>query len=143
MKRILFLFCSLIVFVACKNSPKPVEPVATEDLVMYKASEMTLLMKEMYISNELLKEKIVKNDSLSGFNATFLKIHNAVLTNRFERTPDFEAKANEFISNQEAIFKVAKESRGTQFNITVNSCIACHETTCTGPIPRIKKLLIK
>ena len=82
-------------------------------------------------------------DSLGNFNATFLNIHNAVLTDRFERNPDFEAKAKDFISNQEAIFNVAAEERGAQFNVTVNSCIACHENTCTGPIPRIKKLLIK
>lgn len=142
MKRFLFLLCGLMVFVSCKNTPKPAESVATEELEMYNPSEMTMLMKEMYISNEMLKEKIVNNDSLGNFNATFLKIHNAVLTDRFERTRDFEEKAQTFISNQEAIFNVSEEDRGVQFNLMVNSCIACHKTTCTGPIPRIKKLLI-
>ena len=139
-KWVLFL-CGMLVLLSCKNQ-KTTEPVATEDLVMYKASEMTLLMKEMYISNELLKEKIIKSESLGNFNATFLNIHKAVLTDRFERTPEFDQNAKEFIKNQEAIFSVSEELRVGQFNQTVNSCIACHETTCTGPIPRIKKLLI-
>lgn len=128
--------------ISCKKSQKSPTPVATEDLVMYKASEMTLLMKEMYISNELLKERIIKQEELGNFDATFLNIHKAVLTDRFERNVDFEEKSKIFIENQEAIFSVPVESRVRQFNSTVKSCIACHENTCTGPIPRIKKLLI-
>ena len=41
------------------------------------------------------------------------------------------------------VFETSKDSLVSKHNNAINSCIACHETTCVGPIPRIKKLLIK
>ena len=29
-----------------------------------------------------------------------------------------------------------------RYNDAINLCVSCHQTECTGPIPRIKKLLI-
>ena len=30
-----------------------------------------------------------------------------------------------------------------RYNTAINNCLACHKTECTGPIPKIKKLLIQ
>lgn len=141
MKKLLFIIA--LGFFAC-NIPaeKKAETVKTEELVMYKSSEMALLMREMYIFNEKTKEKIIRNEELVEFPANFLNIHSAILTDPTDRTVGFEGFSQAFLINQEAVFSADTTDKKEQFNVMVNSCVACHKTTCIGPIPKIKKLLI-
>ena len=110
---------------------------------MYKFSEMALLMEEMYKANEDLKNKIINKKAIGDFSEKFLNIHSAILTNPKDRDASFEIFSKAFIENQKAVYSASPKEVKDQFNLMVNSCIACHKTTCSGPIPRIKKLLIK
>lgn len=141
MKKIglIILFC--FIGFSC-DSPKKEKIVKNAELVMYKPSEMALLMSEMYIFNEKTKEKIVKNEDLGEFPAIFLNIHSAILTDPTDRNVRFEGFSQAFLLNQQAVFSANTTDKKEQFNVMVNSCVACHKTTCIGPIPKIKKLLI-
>ena len=142
MKKVIILFISYGLFLACNSNKAKELKNPNEELVMYEFSEMALLMEEMYKTNETLKQKIVNKEAIGDFSIKFLDIHSAVLTNPKDRTESFEVFSKTFIKNQQAIFTASQEKVKEQFNLMVNSCIACHKTTCTGPIPRIKKLLI-
>ena len=142
MKKVIILFISYGLFLACNSNKAKELKNPNEELVMYEFSEMALLMEEMYKTNETLKQKIVNKEAIGDFSIKFLDIHSAVLTNPKDRTESFEVFSKTFIKNQQAIFTASQENVKEQFNLMVNSCIACHKTTCTGPIPRIKKLLI-
>ena len=143
MKKIVVLIAFIFLIIACNTSEnKKGNSNKSEQLVMYKPSEMALLMEGMYVSNEKLKEKIIKNEDLGEFIENFSNIHSAVLTDPNDRSSSFDAFSQAFIQNQKAIFTSSKTNVKEQFNMMVNSCVACHKTTCTGPIPKIKKLLI-
>jgi len=140
----LFYVLVLVLFVSCNStSKKESKSEKKEELVMYVPSELTLLMEEIYANNELVKTQIINGETPSKFPEKFLKIHTAQMTDRFERDAAFEILAKKFIENQELIYSSTSESRKENFNNTINTCVACHQNTCTGPIPRIKKLLIK
>lgn len=143
MKKILFVIAFSFSFFSC-NTPKSEnsESVKKEELVMYKSSEMSFLMREMYVFNEKTKVKIVNNEELGEFPENFLNIHLAVLTDPADRNSNFDAFSKGFITNQQAVFSASSKATIEQFNTMVNSCVACHKTTCIGPIPKIKKLLI-
>ncbi len=143
MKKIVFFAVICASIISC-NSPekKSLKNSQDETLVMYKLSEMALLMEEMYVTNEKLKEKILNQEDLGSFSEKFVNIHTAVLTDATDRTASFESFSKALIANQKAIYTVPEDSLKTQFNTMVTTCVACHETTCSGPIPRIKKLLI-
>lgn len=143
MRKIIILFFCVVTFVSCDSSKKQEVKKENEELVMYEYSEMALLMEEMFEANEKLKNSIVNNKDLGSFSEKYLNIHSAVLTNPKDRNATFEAFSIGFIENQKAVFSADSTEVKEQFNIMVNSCVACHETNCTGPIPRIKKLLIK
>lgn len=143
MKRfIVLILCSLSVL-SCNSVKKEEVKKFDEELVMYQFSEMALLMEEMYKTNETLKQKIVNNEDLGEFSDKFLNIHSAILTDPKDRNNSFEIFSKAFIENQQAIFSASQNEVKDQFNIMVNTCVACHKTTCLGPIPRIEKLLIK
>ena len=109
---------------------------------MYEASEMTLLMRGMYEFNKAARVQIIKKDSLLPFPEEFLLIHKAVLTDPSERDKEFDSIAEQFINAQNATFSAKSDSTSYHFNKSINLCISCHETRCTGPIPKIRKLLI-
>lgn len=145
MNKIFSLFI-LLIFISCDSKvSKKDNPEKQEKLVMYSASEMAMLMEEMYQYNDSIKKLIEKgNLPTQEFPDKFLKIHTAQITNSFERNSIFESFATSFLEHEKSINKSSTlENVKTNFNNAINTCIACHQTSCTGPIPRIKKLLIK
>lgn len=143
MRKLILLIIGSIFFFSCDAVKKETPKNNDEELVMYEFSEMALLMEEMYKTNEDLKKKIVNKEAIGEFSNKFLNIHSAVLTKPKDRDASFEIFSKAFVENQQAIFSASPDEVKDQFNVMVNTCIACHKTTCSGPIPRIEKLLIK
>lgn len=108
---------------------------------MYKMSEMSTLMEQMYVDNQRLKEQIKHGETIGKFPNHFLQIHKAVMTDETENDVFFKNQAALFIKAQELIYQDPKNAK-QHFNDGVNSCIKCHEVKCSGPISRIKKLYI-
>jgi len=111
--------------------------------IMYQPTEMALLMRKMYEVNKVVKAQIINKDTLLQFPEEFSTIHTAVLTNPLERDKEFDSLSKIFIGHQRATFSSVSDSVVYHFNKSVNTCINCHETRCVGPIPKIKKLLIR
>jgi cytochrome c553 len=114
----------------------------TKKFDMYEMSEMALLMEQMYVENQRLKSKIIANDSLGGFPEHFKNIHTSVFTDPSEKDAFFEEQSVLFLEAQEKIYNDPKNAK-THFNAAVKVCIECHQVKCSGPIPKIKKLLIQ
>lgn len=147
MKKIVILFLSFLLFCSCKNNEVKVVEKNTNDssekkFDMYEMSEMAMLMEQMYVDNERLKERIEKGDTIGKFPNHFMKIHEAVMTDKQENDAFFKEQAANFIKAQELIYEDPKNAK-EHFNQGIDACIKCHEVKCGGPIPRIKKLYIK
>lgn len=145
------LIFSLFLLVSCNSSDTiktetDSEQTQKEKFVpdMYEASEMTLLMRSMYDSNEAIKKDILTGNTPEEFPKDYLNIFTAKLTDDKPYNDTFIAYSKVYIDNVRAIYDttsvVPLEKR---YNNAINSCISCHTTECVGPIPRIKKLLIK
>lgn len=140
-KFVFFVLISLLIL-SC-NSEKKGEK---KDLVfdMYEPSEMSLLMNRMYEINERIKKDILEGKNPEDFPLEFLKIHTAELSDFKYRNETFESFSKLFIQKEKDIFETgSNEEAKKRFNQAINLCISCHKTECTGPIPRIKKLLIE
>lgn len=147
MKKFLSLAIVLAFCFSCKNNgEEKCEPkkasASGKKFEMYEMSEMALLMEQMYVDNERLKARIVKGDTIGKFPNHFLKIHEAVMTDRQENDAFFKEQAANFIKAQELIYQDPVNAK-EHFNNGIDACIKCHEVKCGGPIPRIKKLYIK
>ena len=147
-KLVVLLFVFTVVFSCQKKVEKAeeitAEPTKTEEkeFEMYEMSEMALLMEQMYVDNERLKERIQNGDTIGKFPSHFLKIHASVMTDEQENDTFFKEQAAIFIKSQALIYEDPKNAK-EHFNKGVDACIQCHEVQCGGPIPRIKKLYIK
>ncbi|WP_428740685.1 hypothetical protein [Tenacibaculum sp.] len=139
MRGVLGVLLMSLLFFSCKKEKKQPK----EELIMYQSSEMAALMNAMYEGNMTIKNKILKGETIGSFPENYLNIHNAVLTDPADRNASFEAFSKLYIQNMQQVYAGSKDSLKENFNKAINSCVACHQTTCTGPIPRIKKLIIK
>lgn len=111
---------------------------------MYEPSEMAILMNEFYAINEEIKNDILIGIAPEEFPLDFMKIHRAELSDFKKRNAKFEAFSKLYIEAEKEVFNTESSFPVEErFNNAIGVCISCHQTECTGPIPRIKKLLIK
>ncbi len=106
-------------------------------------SELALLMRQLYVSADSIKQLIVKGDGniSDEFIAELERAHTAIPTDAKVRTPEFTAY-NKLIISQAKILKEATDNKEEEFNKLISSCINCHLSFCPGPIKKISKLNI-
>ncbi len=133
----LFLF-AIVVLPNCAEKPSCDKPTYT----MAVDSELTLLMREMFLYYEDIKENIVEG-SLTEDIKIFTDIHKAVATTPEKTTsPLYQAMATNYTQAVKDLNKT-KDSKKDLFNLMVDNCMSCHQQMCPGPMVRIKKLYIK
>jgi cytochrome c553 len=149
MKKILVFGCTVLFVFSCQkkreSNDEKVDSTATTEkksFEMYELSEMALLMEQMYVDNQRLKERIEKGEPVGEFPSHFAEIHKAIMTDPSENDQFFKDNANIFLRAQEMIYKDPENAKEHYAN-AVQACISCHEVKCSGPIPRIKKLQLK
>ena len=145
MKSIFYLLI-VCAFCACNQKNKQLKPNEKADKIydMYTPSEMANLMNEMYDYNLQLKQDIIDGQIPTEFPETFLNIHTAQLSDFKSRNETFKSLSVLYIQAEKEVFNPnSEEPIATRFNTAVGVCISCHTTECTGPIPHIKKLIIK
>jgi hypothetical protein len=143
--KILSNFLAVLLLAACQSTDKKTtEASAEKKYVMYEPSEMGGLMQDFYAYNEQLKAEILEGKDLTQMPEEFLDIHTATMTDPDGRNAIFKAYAPTYIKLQQAVHDTTSTiDVKTRYNNAINVCLACHQTECVGPIPRIKKLLIQ
>jgi hypothetical protein len=130
--KFIFSLAVCILLFSCKNSKKEIGSVKEE------------MVYDMYDYNLKLKHEIIDGKTPSEFPSRFLEIHTAQLSEFKSRNEKFQAYSQLFIEHQQDIFNSDSNINiSERYNRTINLCVTCHTTECTGPIPKIKKLLIK
>ena len=139
----IYIVALVICLVSCKEQPQQ-ETAQKIEFDLYEPSEMANLMNEMYVYNLSVKDSILNGYLPSHFPMEFLEIHKAEMTKSKSRNTVFNSFSEVFLKAQETLHSTTDTTLVRQnFNDMVNVCITCHQTECTGPIPRIKKLLIQ
>lgn len=148
----MFRFVILLLFIVCSSCKNEIQKSSQsfgsepeeKKYDLYEPSEMALHMNVMFDIQKSIKEDIQNGSTPTDFPEEILKIHSAQMSDFKERNQTFEAYSHLFVEKFQLIFdstsQVPLEKR---YNDAVNLCLNCHQTECTGPIPRIKKLLIK
>ncbi|MDM1348401.1 hypothetical protein HX017_15035 [Myroides marinus] len=145
----LILFALLTLF-SCKKEigTKDVEVEATvkdtTSFKMYEMSPLASLMEEMHAKGLFLKAQIEEGKTDFG---TWPEKHKEILTAKMTDPSDmdlfFTYQAEEYLRLEKILYENVEGDKKEQFNNLINSCLECHQKKCGGPIPRIKKLLIK
>ena len=145
-KQTSVIILSILLLFSCKNDEKAFDESAKKSVEynMYQPSEMANFMNSMYVYNQQLKAQIIAGETPSILPLDLLKLHSAEMTSGKSRTQNWHSFVNVFIESQENVIDTLSNAEiKERFNSAINNCLSCHKTECTGPIPKIKKLLIK
>lgn len=110
---------------------------------LYELSEMAVLMEQMYVDNQRIRDRIMEGIPLTdSMPSLHQRLFTAVMTDPTDRDLFFETQARAFIQVEEAFYEDPNQQTKAKFNAIVEACLSCHQKKCGGPIPRIKKLVI-
>ncbi len=146
MKNFVFMLILLSIFAACANennnpnSSSKNKKETTAPLNPNGDSELALLMRKME-----QHWKDTKKDLEAGKEITdipdFSNLFTATPTDDQMTMDDLHGFAVSYLQQIKALEDA--EDQKAAYNNIINGCITCHDNSCSGPIPRIKKLLIR
>ncbi len=103
---------------------------------------MALAMRQMVSNAQQMKELIEKGQKLNVAKFPFIRFYLVEPTDPSILEPQFYENARLFQETYTALFK-HPEQQEKYYNVVINSCVNCHQSYCSGPLKRIKKLYIE
>lgn len=114
-----------------------------KELDMYEASELALLMREMYASNLALRDSLLQGVLPPSFPEDFRRIHSAEATDPAELDETFKALATQYLAAMDSIVSAQEPAQAQRhYNALVETCASCHQIYCQGPLAKIRRMRI-
>lgn len=133
----LIIISVILLFAACQQKEEKVTQTIIDP---NNTSEMALLMRDMFLQLEEVKNKIILGEDISKEQFNFELIH--------KQTPTDESFLKEGMESMSTAYAYSVEAFNTQpssksFISIVNNCMSCHTMLCPGPLERIDNLLLE
>ena len=137
---------------ACSNEAdqaKQEAVSATEAGTMYQASELAALMRAMASGHEANKAKFAAGewdaDVLRNWREVHANMQSAQATKPNEIGEVFREKSSEYLERMDEVIGLVEANapqaeKRDAYNSLIETCVACHQQHCQGPIPRIQKM---
>lgn len=141
-KRLILILVVSFFWIACNKKTAENNSEACEKPVMYKSSELALLMRKMYEDNDTIRNMILRGEWPDEFPSYFAELHTANATTPSDINDTYHGLAEEYLQRYDSLKKAPPALRREAYNYFISGCISCHQVYCNGPIPKIKKLLL-
>lgn len=146
MKKILITFCILlsIAIVACNDSEKPKESTQEEckNETIKDPNDpkpMALMMRTMANNCDSMRLEINNGKTVDSIKYPLMPFWTAEPTDSANLVELFYNNASEFEIAYRTLMS-NKEHQKENYTAVINSCVNCHNSFCSGPLRRIKKL---
>lgn len=132
---------------ACNNSPGNKQPandsLTTETTIKdpNHPKPMALMMRQMAANADSMKAKLLRGESLDSLSFPFIRFYLVEPTDKDVLEPQFFENAKIFQAAHKAVFTHPAEQK-KYYNLMIQACIGCHESYCSGPLKRIRKMPI-
>ncbi len=140
MKKLFALLplCCLLLWQACSDEKNG----ASQPLNPNGDSELALLMRQMFEDGEKVRVQI-QNGEPVRIGVDFEKIMTAKATDPEKmQGPDYPHFASSYVEAMKALRDASPAEAQDKYTAMVATCMNCHESSCPGPMVRIKKLIL-
>jgi len=144
---VIFSFFLLVILSVQVTVSDPVQAPAVcktpGDVNPNGSSELSLLMRKMYDHAAAARKDVTVKKIPRAYPKEFLKIYTATPTDSTTKNSSFNPFADGYIA---ALNNFKSSSAGElvlNYNTLVTACINCHSQHCPGPVPKIRKLLVR
>ncbi|MBK9636653.1 MAG: hypothetical protein IPO63_02095 [Bacteroidetes bacterium] len=128
---------------ACKSEKEKEEACAPTSLNPNGDSELALLMRDMAKLSEANAISLREGKELALYKGEFNSMKKAERTMKDLDETFFQGMADTYLTNMQKLYDAKPEDRISLHNNVVESCQACHNQICPGPLKRIDKMLVK
>jgi|TARA_B110000902_G_scaffold221218_1_gene256644 hypothetical protein len=133
----LIIISVILLFAACQQKEEKVTQTIIDP---NNTSEMALLMRDMFLQLEEVKNKIILGEDISKDQFNFELIHKQTPTDESFLKDGMESMSSAYAYSVQT-FNEAPSSKS--FISIVNNCMSCHTMLCPGPLERIDNLLLE
>lgn len=134
--RLLPVLFILVLAAACAKE-KPATPAVINP---NGDSELALLMRAMFDDGMEVRTALLE-DKHRKIKCDYKSIHTAIPTETQKiDSVTFNPFARAYVEAVEAYNEATRDQRVSTYLHMVNTCVQCHQSYCTGPLRKIKKL---
>jgi len=159
-KTSLITIFSIVYLTACENNlNKPKQEVTTtadskmnDSLSSCESSSstkypnqdkpMALMMRQMADNAQKMKDKVEAGEKIDANEFPFIRFHLVEPTDPNILQPQFYENARLFQQAHKALMSAPANKQKEMYTAYINQCINCHQTYCSGPLKRIRKLVL-
>ncbi len=102
---------------------------------------MAMMMRQLVINADSMKAQLSRGKQLDSLRYPFIRFYLAEPTDPSVLEPKFYENARLFQAAYSALFMHPQE-QVKYYNLVINKCVNCHESYCSGPLKRIRKLYL-
>lgn len=128
---------------ACKSEKEKEEACAPESLNPNGDSELALMMRDMAKLSEDNAIALREGKELVPYKGEFTAMKKAERTMKDFDETFFQGMSDKYLSDMQKLYEAKPEDRIALHNNVVESCQACHNQICPGPLKRIDKMIVK
>lgn len=103
---------------------------------------MALMMRQMADNAQKMKNKLEAGEKIDAQEFPFIRFHLVEPTDPNVLQPQFYENARVFQEAHKALVNAPIEKQKEMYTAYINQCINCHQTYCSGPLKRIRKLVL-
>jgi hypothetical protein len=103
---------------------------------------MALMMRQMADNAQKMKDKVEAGEQIDANEFPFIRFHLVEPTDPNVLQPQFYENARLFQQAHKALMSAPANKQKEMYTAYINQCINCHQTYCSGPLKRIRKLVL-
>ena len=103
---------------------------------------MALMMRQMADNAQKMKNKLEAGEKINASEFPFIRFHLVEPTDPNVLQPQFYENARTFQESHKALVNAPQAKQKQMYTAYINQCINCHQTYCSGPLKRIRKLVL-
>lgn len=102
---------------------------------------MALMMRQLAQNADSMKAQLQRGEAIDSLKYPFIRFYLAEPTDPNVLEPLFYENARLFQQAYVALFS-HKNEQVKYYNLMIGKCVNCHESYCSGPLKKIRKLFV-
>jgi hypothetical protein len=104
------------------------------------ASELAALMRVMQKDLGEARDTLLAGGPTRPLRSTHARLRCAWPTDPKDRNPTYDAFSQAYLASVESLDAASGDEARAAHDRVIDTCVACHQDTCQGPIPAIEAL---
>lgn len=141
-KTAVFILLMAFIWACAQQEPEKEKEAPAQQFVEGERSELALAMRDMYEKMKLVSDSMKAGHEVhTAFLERFMAIHTAKATKPEMVSGTYQGMAELFMDNYER-FEADTADQVEAFNAMIETCVACHQQQCPGPLKIITRLRV-